>query len=721
MKKLLLLIIAFISLSQVHADEGMWIPMLLQKNQAEMQRMGMKISAKDIYDVNHGSLKDAIVQFGGGCTGEFVSEKGLLFTNHHCGYSQIVAHSTVEHNYLSNGFWAKNLEEEIPCPGLTVTLLVRMEDVTFQVLDGILPDMSEKERNDKIQSNIKKVTDKAVEGSHYTASVLSFYYGNQYFLFVDETFKDVRLVGAPPSNIGKFGGDTDNWMWPRHTGDFSMFRVYAAPDNTPAGYSSGNVPYKPKKYLPISLSGIKKDDFTFVFGYPGRTQEYLVSEAVDLTVNTLNPARISLRDKRLEIYNAAMNRSVEERLMYSAQVASIANGWKKMIGESKGVKRLNGIEKKKKYEQEFLAWANQNSERKNKYAGLFPQFNEKYAKIRNIELSRLYFNEAAMASDIMQRAFQLYDFVSECADKSVQDSTINKEAQQFYADSKKYFANSYNLKKPVDKKIFMETMWMYYDRIDSQLLPPVFNTLKNKHKDGLKAYLSEAFDNSFLSSEEKTDKLFKDFKRKKGKDVSKDPVFDLVFQIWKFINENYPFSQLRNLNADVNGLYRVYMQGMMEMQPQWHFYPDANFTLRVAYGKIDGYTPADAVDYQYFTTIEGIMQKENPDIYDYVVEPKLKELYIRKDYGKYANKDGELPVAFIATNHTTGGNSGSPVLNAKGELIGINFDRCWEGTMSDIMYDPSQCRNIVLDIRYCLFVIDKFAGAGHLLKEMTIL
>jgi len=717
MKKLFsLLAAALLALpTTASADEGMWIPMLLGRNEAAMQKAGMRISARDIYDVNNASLKDAVLLFGGGCTGEFVSDEGLVLTNHHCGYSYIVQHSTVEHDYLTNGFWAMTRAQEIPCPGLTVTRLVRMEDVTARVLDGVTDGMSEQERETVVENNIKTVTEQAVQGTHYKAIVKPFYYGNQYFMYVNEVFTDVRLVGAPPSNIGKFGGDTDNWMWPRHTGDFSMFRVYVDGDNRPAAYSKDNIPYRPLKHMEISLKGVDEGDFTFVFGYPGTTRRYVTHDYVDLAANVENPVRIALRDIRLSHYNDAMQRSAAQRLKYASRVASIANGWKKWQGESLGIERLHGVEQKVEQERQFERWAAD----KPQYASVLLDLEDNYARLREVELEWVYFTEAAMASDFMQRAYRLYRM------RNLNGEQLEAAAAKFLADSRTYFED-FDQHSPVDKAIFTECyiyMWEHG-------YAPYFNKRCNTAEE-VYNLLDRHYDNNVLNNPKKLEKLLSLPAEKLHKKLLEElPAKDL-----ELINLAYTFSynadkrkQYNEAEANINRLMRVYVKGMMEQYPDSNFFPDANLTLRVAYGHVEGFKPKDATYYTAYSTLDGIMEKENPDIYDYRVEPRLKELWQKKDYGPYAkwerDRSGALvpimPVSFIATNHTTGGNSGSPVLNADGQLVGINYDRCWEGTMSDLLFDPAYCRNISLDIRYCLFIIDKYAGAHHLIEEMTI-
>ena len=699
MKKIIaFLTIAMIALPSL-ADEGMWIPMLLQRNEAAMQRAGMHITAQDIYDINNASLKDAILLFGGGCTGEFVSDEGLVLTNHHCGYSYIVRHSSVEHDYLTNGFWAMTRDQEIPCPGLSVTRLVRMEDVTAQVLEGITDETTEQDRDRIIEKNIADVSTKAVEGTHYQAVVKPFYYGNQYFMYVNEVFTDVRLVGAPPSNIGKFGGDTDNWMWPRHTGDFSMFRVYAA-DGKPADFSKDNTPYHPLKHLEISLKGVDEGDFTFVFGYPGTTRRYVTRDYVDLAANVENPVRIALRDIRLAHYNAAMQQSPAQRLKYASRVASIANGWKKWQGESLGIERLHGVEQKMEQEAAFQKWAQD----KPQYSYVLDSLEANYARLREVEVEWTYFSEAVMASDFMQRAYRLWRITRG-------DTALVESMRQ---DSRRYFED-FDTHSPVDEAIFQETflyMWQHG-------FAPFMNK-KHGTDTEVEAALEKVYAQSLLNNPKKLEKTLSMKREKMISAIVKDPAVDLFTVAYTYCYSDAKRRQYNEADENIQRLMRTYVRGMMEQYPDSNFFPDANLTLRVAYGHVEGFKPKDATYYTAYSTIDGIMEKENPEVYDYRVEPRLKELWQKKDYGQYANKKGELPVAFIATNHTTGGNSGSPVLNADGQLVGINFDRCWEGTMSDLLFDPAYCRNISLDIRYCLFIIDKFAGARHLVDEMTL-
>ena len=703
MKKFFLLLLTVVLGTAAMADEGMWIPMLLGKNEAAMQKAGMRITAKDIYDVNNACLKDAVVLFGGGCTGEFVSNEGLLLTNHHCGYYYITSHSTVEHDYLTNGFWAMNRQQELPCPGLSVTRLVRMEDVTEQVLRGTDDHMADDVRANIIDKNIKSVGEAAIRGTHYSYVIKPFYYGNQYFMYINEVFTDVRLVGAPPSNIGKFGGDTDNWMWPRHTGDFSMFRVYVGKDNKPADFSEDNIPYTPLKHMEISLKGVEEGDFTFVFGYPGTTRRYVTHDAVDLAANVENPVRIALRDIRLAHYNAAMQKSPAQRLKYASRVASIANGWKKWQGETLGIERLHGVEQKIDQEEVFRRWAQD----KPLYRDVLDQLEQNYATLREVELEWTYFNEALMASDFMNRAYRLWRIIN-----TTDDSTAAVLAASLLTSSENYFED-FDLHSPVDEAIFVETfayMW------EHGFAPYV----KEDNGDAVAKMLEKVYAKSVLNNPKKLQKLLEKKPSKLREAAAEDPAVELFEKAYNFCYNNEKRATYTVADDNIQRLMRTYIKGMMEQYPDSNFFPDANLTLRVAYGHVEGFKPKDATYYTAYSTIDGIMEKENPDVYDYRVEPRLKELWQKKDYGHYANKKGELPVAFIATNHTTGGNSGSPVLNADGQLVGINFDRCWEGTMSDLLFDPAYCRNISLDIRYCLFIIDRFAGARHLVDEMTL-
>lgn len=710
------LILNFSFLISVKADEGMWLPLFLKAmNEADMQSKGLKLSAEDIYSINKSSLKDAIVSFGGGCTAEIISDQGLMFTNHHCGFGQIQAHSTVENDLLTNGFWAKSLSEELPNPGLTATIIIRMEDVTSKVLANVVAGVTDAEREKKVNEAIAVICKDAVKDTHYGAYIRPFFYGNEYYMFVTETFKDVRLVGAPPSSIGKFGGDTDNWVWPRHTGDFSIFRIYANKDNNPADYSKDNVPYKPKYVIPISIKGVEENDFTMVYGFPGRTTEYLSSFGVNIIMNESDPARVKIRKIRLDIWDEDMQASDKVRIQYAAKYAGLANYWKKWDGEVRGLKKADAINKKKLFEQDFLLKVNTDDEAKGKYGTLFADFEKAYAEISPLSKQRDYHAEAIMGIEAVGVAgyFRvLIDSLNTGKKAAGWQKNIDKIKEDVIAFYKDFNAAT-------DEKMCAAMLKTYVDNIDKSQRAAIFAEIDKKYKGDFKKYAKDLYSKSMFVSQEKVMAALADMDGNYKK-MQKDPIFKLMYScMTKYVGEVYP--KYMELDAKITSLNRTYMKAMRELITNKKYYPDANSTLRVAYGKVNGYDPMDGVHYDYYTTLEGVMEKENPKVDEFVVSPKLKELYQKKDYGQYANKKGELPVAFCASNHTTGGNSGSPVFNGEGQLIGTNFDRNWEGTMSDIFFNPDQVRNIVLDVRFTLFVIDKYAGAGYLLNEMNII
>lgn len=717
MKKIIALFVSitFTFNTIVKADEGMWVPLFLKSlNEADMQSKGLKLTADDIYNINRSSLKDAIVHFGGGCTGEIISDKGLLLTNHHCGYGQIQAHSTVENDLLTNGFWAKSQEQELPNPGLTATFIIRIEDVTAKVLEGITDATQDAERDKKISENIANITKAATKDSHYGAYIRPFFYGNEYYMFVTETFRDVRLVGAPPSSIGKFGGDTDNWMWPRHTGDFSIFRVYADKDNKPADYSKDNVPYKPKYVIPISLKGIEQGDFTMVYGFPGRTSEYLTSFAVDMIQNVSDPAKVKIRATKLEIWDKDMKAADKVRIQYSAKYASIANYWKKWDGERNGLKKADAIAKKKIFEQDFLTKVNTDDNAKAKYGNLFGDFETKYKEFSSLNNQRDYFIEAILGIETVSYAYSFSDAIESLA-AGKKSADIQKTIDRLKSGVKGFYKD-YNA--ATDQKICAALLKIVSVNLPKEQQASIFQEIEKKYKGDFSKYAEAIYSKSIFTSEEKITKVLDNLEANYKK-IEKDPVFQLMKSCYtKFANDVLP--KYNTLDMEITKLNRTYMKAMRELVTTKKYYPDANSTLRVAYGKVEGYYPKDGIYYNHYTTLEGIMEKENPEVDEFVVHPKLKELYNKKDYGQYADKNGEMRVAFCASNHTTGGNSGSPVFNGNLELIGTNFDRNWEGTMSDIFFNPDQVRNIILDVRYTLFVVDKFAGAGYLVNEMKI-
>lgn len=718
MKKILLLLVSVHMSLIALADEGMWIPMLLEKyNIEEMQSMGFKLTAEDIYSINQASMKDAVMIFGGGCTAELISDQGLIITNHHCGFSSIQSHSSVEHDYLTDGFWAMSKEDELPNPGLTVTFLKYMKDVTDSVLNGVSESMTMNERKKLINQNIKKIEEEAVKNTHYTAVVKPFFHGNQYLLFVNEVYKDVRLVGAPPSAIGDFGGDTDNWMWPRHTGDFSLFRIYADKDNKPAEYSPDNQPFKPKKHFPVSLKGIQEGDFTMVFGYPGSTEQYVPSYHLEMLTQTVYPPLIKMRTKKLEVMNRYMAQDPAVRIQYAAKNASVANSWKRWRGEIRGLEKLNAIEKKENFQKQFLQWARQDQQRRQKYGTLLNEYETLYQQLGDVRLARDLLLEVIYRNgiEIARLASKFQPIIKAYEEEKPDQQKILKLKEALKSDVKEFFKDYH---RPLDKELTAHILTIYQSEVKPQYLPSVYDMINKKYKGNYVRFTEHIFQKTIFSDEEATIQWVERFSAKSIKKLKKDPAWMLYDSFYETYRENiYPLYQ--SLMATKDSLNRIYMQGQMAFEPDRVFYPDANFTLRVTYGQVKGYEPRDAVRYHYQTTIEGIMEKDNPDIYDYRVPEKLKELYRKKDFGRYG-QNGTLPVCFIATNHTTGGNSGSPVINADGHLIGVNFDRAWEGVMSDLMFNPEQCRNISLDIRYALFIIDKFAGAGYLLDEMTL-
>jgi hypothetical protein len=689
--KLIKLLVLLVSFTVSAQQGGMWIPSLLKgMNETEMQNLGSKLSADDIYNVNNSSLKDAIVHFNGGCTAEIISPKGLLLTNHHCGFGQIQSHSSVENDYLKDGFWAMSLDEELPNEHLEVTFIVRIEDVTSAILNGVNDEMAPKVAQSLIQKNTNDLQKSYSKEEWQDTKVKSFFKGNQYFLFVTESFEDIRLVGAPPSAIGKFGSDTDNWMFPRHTGDFSMFRIYADKNNRPAKYSKDNVPYTPKHFLPVSLDGIQEGDFTMVFGFPGRTNEYLPAVAIEQITQKVNPTNIHIREKVLKVIDAAMKSDDNIRIKYASKQASIANYWKKWIGENQGIEKSNAIAKKREFEAEFTKAISKKKYKK--YQTILSDFDKLYAQFEPYAVKRSNFIEVFYRnSELMNIMFRLYQLEQA---QSKGEEAFNKRKEYVIAQISRVHKD---FNTSVDKGVFSAIMPIYDAKVKSSLIYD--NTSFTELTTALKQLEGSSTD---IISKINTDVAYKFAK-------------PYIAEFYNDLEPNY-----QRINSEISKVQKSYMKALMEVLPSDKYYPDANSTLRVTYGQVQGYAPRDAVYYNPVSYLDGIIEKHIPGDYEFNVPEKLIELHKTKDYGEYADTNGKVPVCFLGTNHTTGGNSGSPAIDAHGNLIGLNFDRVWEGTMSDMNYDPAICRNIMVDARYILFIIDKYAGAKHLIEEMKL-
>ena len=700
MKRNSILLLLFLCTAlRAAATEGMWLPFLLEKmNEKEMRAMGMKIRARDIYDVNAGSLKDAVVIFGGGCTGEVISQQGLVLTNHHCGYGAVQGLSNLENNYLLKGFWAKNQPEELPCPGLSVTFIVRIDDVTEAMQKGILPSMADTTRTRLFQQNAALLEKEAKKNSGYDALVKSFFSDNKFYLFLMEKFTDVRLVGFPPNGIGKFGGDTDNWAWPRHTGDFGLFRIYAGKDNKPAAYSKENLPFIPRRSIKINIQGVQEGDFSFVYGFPGRTSEYLSSDGVSEVMNVLDPARIKLREKRLSIMDADMAASEKTFIQYAAKQAGIANYYKKWKGELLGLQLNKAVDKKKAEEAEFTQWVNEVTGRKPFYSGVIDSLAAVYKRQAPVIKQYEYLNEAIWASEVMKKGSVLVNLQKAC------DTLKSMDSVKKYRDELVQFLTTINLS--TDEKITRELHAIYSNDIQTNpYSSPEF--IRNLYAQSMITHPEQLMNYKTIAELKAA--------------LPKDPAY-MAF-VYYDGEQKKLLPGLRASQSRLTALYGQYMQALMAYKEGQAFYPDANSTLRVSYGKVQGLAPQDGMEYRYFTTLDGAVRKHNPNVEEFAMPEKLLALHQSKDYGRYAIEvDGKptVPLAFLASNHTTGGNSGSPVFNARGELIGTNFDRIWEGTMSDILYDINLCRNITLDIRYTLFIIEKFGGAKWVVDEMEV-
>ena len=708
---LLILVVSFGY--RITADEGMWLLPLIEKlNIGTMTEMGLKLSADDIYSLNKACLKDAVVIFGGGCTGEIVSSQGLLLTNHHCGYGSIQSHSSLEHDYLKDGFWAMSREEELPNPNLSVTFLISITDVTDQILADVKPGMSEEERSSAINEARSNIEKKAAEGTDYRATVSSFYAGNYFYLLLYERFNDVRLVGAPPSSIGKFGFDTDNWEWPRHTGDFSVFRVYTGPDGKPASYSKENIPLKPKYYLPVSIKDLHQGDFAMILGYPGSTQRYATSYEVDDLLKITHPNRIKIRGIRQEIIMADMQADPKVNIQYASKYSGSSNYWKYSIGQKEGLERLHVKEQKEQIENQFNKWVVANPERKAKYGDALNLIRTSVEGMAPYENAQQYLSECFIrgcellsmnrVASTLIRALQ--------SDEPAQITDITKRMQDYISS----FYKDYN--PPTDQKVMKAMIKLYRSDIPQQFQPDFYvNIIDKKFKGDVDRFVDDMFAKSVFANEERLNAFLA---KPDLKTLEKDPVYLTATSINSM--SRTVSADLSQFNEDLVKGRRLWMAALMEMIPDKTRYPDANFTMRLTYGSIRDYEPRDGVIYKYYTTLKGVIEKYKPGDYEFDVPQRLIDLYNKKEYGRYASSEGYMPVCFLTNNDITGGNSGSPVMNGNGELIGLAFDGNWEAMSGDIAYEPELQRTIAVDIRYVLWIMDIYAGAGHLVKEMTI-
>lgn len=695
--------------------QGMWVPLLLEKqNEKEMQSLGLKLDADDVFSNYEPSIKDAICQFDGGCTGSMISPDGLLLTNHHCGFDAIQQLSSLEHNYIENGYWAKNRSEELRAPGVTALFISRMEDVTILALQGVSEGMPERDRQSQIDKNLAQIKANTKKGKSEDLLIRPFYNGNQYYLFVTKTYKDLRFVGAPPSSIGKFGSDTDNWVWPRHTGDFSLFRVYADKEGNPADYSADNIPYHPTRFLPVSLNGIQEGDFTMIYGFPGRTDEYLPEAAVRQIADVLDPAKVSIREQALKIMDGFMRKDPAIKIAYVSKYASIANAWKKWQGEILGIKTYKALDKKRDYEADFTKRVEQNADWKYRYGNLLPRLRQLHKDIEPYAFARDYYFETMVRNnELLALASSLNNWINSYEKNGeaffggkLRD--VNNDLQNFYKD----------YRPEVDQSVLSAMLEMYAANMRPEWGASDVQSLA-KEKGGYPALSAYMFENSVLASQKKMNETLS----KKPAEIFQTLKNDPAYKLWETLQQHYTANiqpKLQELQPQINLLQREYMAAQMVVFKDKRFFPDANSTLRLTYGKVRGFSPRDAVRYEFQTDLDGVMEKYLPGDYEFDVPEKLVSLWKSKDYGQYATSDGRLPVAFIGTNHTTGGNSGSPALDARGNLIGLNFDRAWEGTMSDLNYEAAICRNIMVDIRYVLFLVDKLGGAGYLLDEMKL-
>lgn len=710
MKKLIFWAFLILISLKSFADEGMWLPMFIERlNYVDMQKQGCKLTAEEIYNINHSSLKDAIVQFGNGCTGEIISKDGLLLTNHHCGYGQIQSHSSVQNDYINNGFWAMNKVEELPNEGLTVKFLVRIEDVTEKILSKLNDTMSETSRNKMISAIGKELQQEAIKNTEYKAIVKSFFEGNEFYMFVYNEYQDVRLVGTPPNSIGKYGADTDNWMWPRHKADFCLFRVYTNPEGNIAQYSKNNIPLKPKHHLPVSMGGVKDGDYAMIMGYPGSTDRYLSSFGTKVEQDIIGPTVVKIRTQKLQIIRADMDADKATFIKYASKQARISNYWKYYIGQTKQLKQNRIIEKKSQQEDEFMQWVNADNDRKQKYGNVLNNIEEAYKEISKYAAYNKYFMEAAYnGSEVMSTTWKVNTYYTKL--KEIKDADKITKTKEKFKQEINLFYKDFNLN--TDKKLLAAMLQLYFENVEINLHPNSLTKAHKKHKGNWTAYVEKLYSKSFVAKAENIDILVN-----QPELIQKDPVFILMNEFFEIYNAVSVKNDLAEQKLDAAN--RKYVAALRLMKPDKKFYPNANSSMRLTYGKVCGYKPKDAIEYRYYTTIEGVMDKEIPNDWEFHVPAKLKELFQKKDYGNYAY-NGEMRVNFITNNDITGGNSGSPVINGNGELIGLAFDGNWEAMSGDINFEPQLQRTVCVDIKYLLFIIDKYAGAKHLIEEMTL-
>ncbi len=702
-------------------DEGMWLPMFVERlNYVDMQEKGLQLTAEEIYSINNSSLKDAIVGLSGGgvggffCTGEIVSDQGLLFTNHHCGYAKIQSHSTIEHDYLKDGFWAMSLEEELPNEGMAASFLVRMEDVTDSIIPFLSDTLSEAERGSQVRKIRTRLAKKAEEDGKYAARVSSFFGGNEYYLFVYTVYKDVRLVGAPPSSIGKYGGDTDNWMWPRHTGDFSIFRVYTGPEGESASFAEENIPLKPDHHLPVSLDGYDEGDFAMIWGYPGGTERYLTSYGIQYKLDAFLPVLVEIFEAQITSWKTHMDVDQAVRIQYASKYAGLANAWKLFLGQIRGLKRLKVYEKKQKIEEAFQAWANADPDRKEKYGEVLNNLEESYATLTTEFPNLAYTALAANSPEILGYAAQ-YGQLLELLESKANDIIIDETIDGMKAGMADHFKDYY---AAADKDAFEALMEVYHKNVPTDMQPEYFLELVEDMDGNFEALADYVFNTSIFESEDQINAFLE---KPKAKTLARDPALKLSTEFSNMMGQ--VMGQYREANATIGEYDRLFIAGLREMNPDKVYCPDANSTMRMTYGSVEDYMAADAVYYDYYTTLAGVMEKEDPSNAEFIVEEDLKVLFENKDFGRYGEMvDGKekMIVCFLTTNDITGGNSGSPVINGKGELIGIAFDGNWEAMSGDIAFEPDLQRTINVDIRYVLFIIDKMAGAQNLIDELTI-